>query len=73
MSRTKLVSLQIGVAVLIIAAWHICANYPVVGEVKQVRFFFSTPGDVAMRIWKFFATGMIWRHLWITLTETMLA
>jgi NitT/TauT family transport system permease protein len=47
--------------------------YPVVGDVKNVRFFFSTPIDVTLRIWKFFYTGMIWKHLWITLQETLLA
>ena len=73
MTRTRLLILQIGVAIAMIAAWHVCSNYPVVGEVKNVRFFFSTPEDVALRIWKFFVTGMIWRHLWITLTETLLA
>ena len=73
MSRSTLLALQVCVALLIIAAWHVCSNYPVIGEVKNVKFFFSTPEDVALRIWKFFATGMIWKHLWITLTETLLA
>jgi NitT/TauT family transport system permease protein len=73
LTRGRLIASQIGVAVLLLGAWHLCANYPIVGEVKNVRFFFSTPEDVAARIWKFFATGIIWRHLWITLTETMLA
>ena len=73
MSRTKLLALQIGVGLAMIGAWHVVSNYPVMGEVKQVQFFFSTPGDVALRIWKFFYTGMIWRHLGITLTETLLA
>ncbi len=73
MSRARLFTLQIGVAFVFIAAWHVCAQYPVFGEVKNFRFFFSAPDDVGLRIWKFFATGMIWRHLWITLTETILA
>ena len=36
-------------------------------------FFFSTPLDVATRIVKWFVEGTIWRHLWITLVEAMLA
>ncbi len=37
------------------------------------KFFFSTPLDVIARVWKLFATGQIWKHLWITLSETILA
>ena len=73
MSRARLLLLQALVAVVLIGAWHVVSNYPVVGEVKNIRFFFSTPGDVALRIWKFFYTGVIWKHLWITLEETLLA
>ncbi len=36
-------------------------------------FFFSTPIDVVQRTWKDFASGVIWRHLWITAIETVLA
>ena len=73
MSRARLLLLQALVAVVLIGAWHVVSNYPVVGEVKNIRFFFSTPGEVALRIWKFFYTGVIWKHLWITLEETLLA
>jgi NitT/TauT family transport system permease protein len=72
-SRSRLLFFQALVAVVLVGAWHIASNYPVVGDVKNVRFFFSTPIDVTLRIWKFFYTGMIWKHLWITLQETLLA
>src|SRR5262249_30880801 len=36
-------------------------------------FFFSTPIDVATRIVKWFVEGTIWKHLWITLLESVLA
>ena len=36
-------------------------------------FFFSTPSDVAARIVKWFVDGTIWKHLWITLVESVLA
>jgi NitT/TauT family transport system permease protein len=73
MSRTRLLFAQIGVGVALLAFWHIFTNYPVFGDVKTARFFFSTPLDVAERIWKLFYSGTIWKHLWITLAETMLA
>jgi NitT/TauT family transport system permease protein len=73
MRRGTLLAWQIGVAVALLALWHILTAYPLLGDVRQIRFFFSTPVDVALRIWRFFATGIIWKHLWITLTETLLA
>ena len=36
-------------------------------------FFFSTPTDVAARVIKWFVEGTVWRHLWITLYEAMMA
>ena len=36
-------------------------------------FFFSTPLDVASRVIKWFVEGTIWKHLWITLVEAILA
>ncbi len=73
MNRWLLLGLQIGVAIVLIALWHVLTAYPILGEVKNMRFFFATPADVWARIVKFFATGIIWKHLWITLTETVLA
>ena len=73
MSRTRLVVLQVFVGIALLVLWHVATTYPLLGDVKNIRFFFSTPEDVIARIYKFFATGVIWRHLWITLSETMLA
>jgi NitT/TauT family transport system permease protein len=73
MGRLRLISLQIGVAVVLLGLWHVVSTYPVMGDVKTIRFFFSTPLDVIARIVRFFVSGLIWRHLWITLSETMLA
>ena len=73
MNRWVLLSLQIAVAIALIALWPVLTNYPILGDVKQARFFFSTPSDVLARIQKFFITGIIWKHLWITLTETILS
>ena len=37
---------------------------PVVGQPRQIQFFFSTPLDVLARVvTRVLATGEIWRHL----------
>jgi len=36
-------------------------------------FFFGSPITVLVRTWEDFASGVIYRHLWITLLETLLA
>ena len=73
MQRVKLVALQVLVAVGSIAAWHILTTYPIFGRVLLPPFFFSNPFDVASQIVTWFATGVIWRHLGITLLESFLA
>ena len=74
MNRFVLLTLQIGVAVVAIAAWHFLTTIPMAdGRPLVPPFFFSTPGDVFTRIWTWFYEGTIWRHLWITLTEATLA
>jgi len=73
MSRAKLVALQCLVAVLCLLAWHVLTTVPVGGAPLLPPFFFSTPIDVGRQIVKWFAEGTIWKHLWITLLEAMLA
>jgi len=73
MSRVTLLTLQIAVAVVFIGLWHALTTYPVFGVVLLPPFFFSNPLDVAHQIVKWFATGVIWKHLWVTLVESMLA
>ena len=73
MRRLTLISLQLLVAVILIVLWHLLTTIPVGGKPLVPVFFFSTPLDVAARIVKWFAEGTIWRHLWITLAEAMLA
>ena len=46
---------------------------PIGGDTLLPPFFFSTPVDVAQRVVKWFVDGTIWKHLWITLIEAMLA
>lgn len=73
MSRGTLLILQALVAIVSIAAWHVLTTERYFGVALLPPFFFSTPGDVAEKVVKLFATGMIWKHLWITLAESMLA
>ncbi|ARP95306.1 ABC transporter permease [Bordetella genomosp. 13] len=59
---------QAGLLAAILAIWHVASANP------RVAFFFGQPVEVAGRIWNWFvATGDIYAHLWITLTETVLA
>jgi NitT/TauT family transport system permease protein len=37
------------------------------------KFFFSRPSDVVARVWQWIATGSIWTHLAVTLTEALLS
>jgi NitT/TauT family transport system permease protein len=65
--------LQILVAVAGIATWYVFSTYPVFGKILLPPFFFSNPVDVAQQIVAWFASGVIWKHLWVTLLESMLS
>jgi len=73
MSRINLLLLQVSVAVVSIALWHVLTTYPIFGRLLLPPFFFSNPVDVAKQIVTWFATGVIWKHLWVTLIESILA
>ncbi len=60
--------LQVLVAIVAIGMWHVLTATNILPP-----FFFSTPADVFSRVVKWFADGTIWRHLWITLVESVLA
>jgi NitT/TauT family transport system permease protein len=73
MNRALLLVLQILVAVIGLAFWHVLTTTSLVGDPKKMQFFFSTPWDVLVRTFRDLIGGEIWRHLAITLTETGLA
>jgi NitT/TauT family transport system permease protein len=73
MSRRTLLVLQLLVALLAVLLWHVFTTVPIAGVTLLPPFFFSTPSDVAARILKWLAEGTIWHHLWITLSEALLA
>jgi NitT/TauT family transport system permease protein len=73
MSRLTLISLQLLVALVALAFWQLLATVPVFGKVWLPPFFFSTPIDVFSQVINWFSTGVIWKHLLITLWESILA
>src|SRR4249920_3275018 len=73
MSRLMLLALQLLVAVVALALWHVLTTVPLFGKMLLPPFFFSNPVDVGSQIVKWFSTGVIWKHLAITLWESILA
>lgn len=73
MSRVTLLALQVLVAIVCIVLWQVLSTVPVFGKILLPPFFFSNPVDVFEQIVKWFASGVIWKHLWITLVESILA
>ena len=65
--------LQLMVAVVALSLWQFLTTVPVFGKILLPPFFFSNPIDVASQIVKWFTSGVIWKHLMITLWESMLA
>lgn len=59
---------QVSVLAAFLATWHLGG---VLGFLDP--FFFSRPLDVLERTWRDLASGVLWRHLGITLLETVLA
>jgi NitT/TauT family transport system permease protein len=72
-SRIGLLSLQLLVAIVTLVLWQLFATVPVFGKVLLPPFFFSNPVDVFGQILSWFASGVIWKHLAITLWESILA
>jgi NitT/TauT family transport system permease protein len=64
---------QLLVAVVFFGLWQLLTSVPLFGRVLLPPFFFSNPVDVFNQIVAWFASGVIWKHLGITLLESMLA
>ncbi|HET7411731.1 MAG TPA: ABC transporter permease [Pararhizobium sp.] len=73
MNKTALFLLQFGVAAIVVIFWQLASTTHLIGDPSQISFFFSTPGDVASQIWRWFSGGSIWYNLWLTLLESALA
>src|SRR5256885_10489556 len=77
-SRRRLRSLRVLVLALLIALWHVLTSPTLLppiyfAEANQAAFFFGEPIQVFGRLWRWFASGEIYEHLWVTLVETLLA
>ena len=68
MDRSKVRWLQLGLLLVLLLGWELSVR---LGWVDA--FFFSKPSDIALRIYDWFRSGEVYRHLWITLAETVLA
>lgn len=70
---------QVGLLVAVLAFWHLMTTPGLLplfmfDNDRQAAFFFGEPLKVAGRIWVWFVTEAdIYRHLGITLLETLLA
>ena len=69
MNPLRLRGWQIGLLVVIVGGWYFAAN----GS-DTIAFFFGRPQEVALRLWRWFVSeGDIYRHMGVTLVETLLA
>ena len=77
--RGNLLAWQLALLVLVFLAWHVLTAPGLVppllfADDRQAAFFFGEPLKIFGRIWDWFvAHADIYRHLWITLLETVLA
>ena len=55
--RIRLFLLQLLVGVTVVLAWQVGSTVPIGGTYLLPKFFFSTPIDVASRVWTMFAEG----------------
>jgi NitT/TauT family transport system permease protein len=56
-TRVQLLLLQALLGAAAVGLWHVGANVPIGGVYLLPKFFFSTPADVALRVWTLFAEG----------------
>jgi NitT/TauT family transport system permease protein len=68
MSGLRIRAYQAAVLVALLVAWHLATKLEVLP-----RFFFGEPLPVLARVVAWFASGVIWVHLGVTLLETALA
>ena len=70
---------QAGLLIAVFVVWHVLTKPGLLPNVvfdndRQAAFFFGEPLVIFQRIWNWFAVNRdIYRHLWITLVETVLA
>ena len=77
-SNLELRTWQVLLLVGLFGAWHVLTVPGIVPPIYfddpyKAAFFFGEPLKVLSRIWNWFVAGDIYRHLWVTLVETLLA
>jgi len=78
-TRRNLRIWQAGVLVIVFVAWHVLTAPALIppflfADDRQAAFFFGEPIKIFGRVWDwFFVHADIYKHLWITLLETVLA
>src|SRR5438132_1400146 len=76
--RLRLRAFQVLLLVLLLAIWHVLTSPTLLpplyfSEPNQAAFFFGEPLKVFERLWRWFVSGEIYEHLWVTLVESLLA
>jgi NitT/TauT family transport system permease protein len=69
---------QVLLLVAVFVGWHVMTVPGILpafyfGDPNRAAFLFGEPLKVFSRIWEWFWGGDIYRHLWVTLIETLLA
>jgi len=69
---------QVALLVVIFTAWQVLTQPGLVPPFlwenpDRAAFFFGEPVKIFRAIWEWFADGSIYKHLWVTLEETVLA
>ena len=65
--RAAVAAWRAGLAVVLLSAWEAAAATGLIDP-----FFVSRPSDIALRIWMWVSAGTLWRHLFVTLEESVL-
>jgi NitT/TauT family transport system permease protein len=76
--RLRLRIYQALVLVVLVLIWYVLTSPTLLppfyfSDPNQAAFFFGEPTQVVGRLWRWFASGEIYQHLWVTLVETLLA
>jgi NitT/TauT family transport system permease protein len=77
-SGRRMRAYQLLLALGLLALWQVATSPTLLPPIflddpNKAAFFFGEPLKAAVRIWVWFTSGEIYRHLWVTLIETLLA
>ena len=69
---------QLGLFAAVLVVWHVGTSPTLLPPIyfdnpDKAAFFFGEPLKVFERVWDWFSSGSIYRHLWVTLLETLMA